>query len=196
MLVVAGVAGSGVTDAQTTVLYALSTFAQTCAALAAFVGAVGLYKLRLLADERERTRHNIYGSFGQTVMSRAEVPQIPLDEIIGLATDYVERKLGLRPMSEAYRARLEVELTKWKVDHPGRHWTATRALLILEGWNLLLIGASLVGFSHVAVLAAGRATWWVIWVAGVGTVGVTGYALFAWLTEWQPTRPSDDPTQP
>ena len=48
MLVVAGVAGSGVTDAQTTVLYALSTFAQTCAALAAFVGAVGLYKLRLL----------------------------------------------------------------------------------------------------------------------------------------------------
>jgi len=99
-------------------------------------------------------------------------------------------------MSEAYRARLEVELTKWKVDHPGRHWTATRALLILEGWNLLLIGASLVGFSHVAVLAAGRATWWVIWVAGVGTVGVTGYALFAWLTEWQPTRPSDDPTQP
>src|SRR5215470_4579964 len=36
----------------------------------------------------------------------------------------------------------------------------------------------------------------VIWVAGVGTVGVTGYALFAWLTEWQPTRPSDDPTQP
>ena len=36
------------TDAETTVLYALSKFAQTCAAL---VGAVGLFKLQLLRME-------------------------------------------------------------------------------------------------------------------------------------------------
>src|SRR5206468_8623509 len=33
-------------------LYALSTLAQTCAALAAFVGAVGLFRLQLLRDAR------------------------------------------------------------------------------------------------------------------------------------------------
>ena len=38
-----------VTDPQTTILYALSTLAQTCAALAAFVGAVGLYRLQSLS---------------------------------------------------------------------------------------------------------------------------------------------------
>jgi hypothetical protein len=36
----------------TTVLYALSTIAQTCAALAAFVGAVGLYRLGQLSEQR------------------------------------------------------------------------------------------------------------------------------------------------
>jgi hypothetical protein len=35
------------------VLYALSTLAQTCAALAAFVGAVGLYRLQLLRTAQD-----------------------------------------------------------------------------------------------------------------------------------------------
>jgi hypothetical protein len=37
-----------VTYAQTTILYALSTLAQTCAALAVFIGVVGIYKLQSL----------------------------------------------------------------------------------------------------------------------------------------------------
>ncbi len=38
------------TDAQTTILYVLSTLAQTCAALAAFVGAVGIFRLQVLRE--------------------------------------------------------------------------------------------------------------------------------------------------
>ena len=37
------------------VLYALSTLAQTCAALAAFVGAIGLFLLQLLRERRQAT---------------------------------------------------------------------------------------------------------------------------------------------
>jgi len=40
---VGGAEEGNVTDAETILLYALSTLAQTCAALAAFVGAVGIY---------------------------------------------------------------------------------------------------------------------------------------------------------
>jgi hypothetical protein len=40
------------------VFYALSTLAQTCAALAAFVGAVGVYRLQSLRDKR----HGLLGS--------------------------------------------------------------------------------------------------------------------------------------
>src|SRR5229473_6771625 len=36
----------------TTVLYTLSTLAQTCAALAAFVGAVGVFRLQILREQR------------------------------------------------------------------------------------------------------------------------------------------------
>jgi len=38
-------------DTETTVLYTLSTLAQTCAALAAFVGAVGLFRLQSFRDQ-------------------------------------------------------------------------------------------------------------------------------------------------
>lgn len=37
---------------ETVLLYALSTLAQTCAALAAFIGAIGLYRLQSLKDRR------------------------------------------------------------------------------------------------------------------------------------------------
>jgi hypothetical protein len=38
---------------ETTLLYTLSTLAQTCAALAAFVGAVGLFRLQILREQRK-----------------------------------------------------------------------------------------------------------------------------------------------
>ena len=38
---------------ETTILYALSTIAQTCAALSAFVGAVGIYRLQSLRDQTQ-----------------------------------------------------------------------------------------------------------------------------------------------
>jgi len=37
-------------DQTTTVLYTLTTLAQSCAALAAFVGAVGVFRLQMPAD--------------------------------------------------------------------------------------------------------------------------------------------------
>ena len=172
------------TDPQTTVLYALSTFAQTCAALAAFVGAVGLFKLQLLANEHARVEHNIRGILGGTVTSRMEVSNLPLDEVIEIARSNSKEGPHAAP---ATSARLRVALAEWD-RQPCRRTNATTALLIFEGWNLLLIGFSLVGFSHVPAFAACWATWWAIWVGGVGTVCVTGYALLAWLIEWSPVR--------
>ena len=166
-----------VTDAPTTVLYALSTFAQTCAALAAFVGAVGLFKLQLLSTEAGRTEHNIRGLLGGTVLSASEVSNRALAEIIDIAKANISETSKLQPTT---RDRLREEVAVWG-RYPMRHQRATRALFILEAWNLLVIGASLVGFNYVAGLAACLPlTWWLIWAASVGTVAATGYAVFAW----------------
>ena len=65
-------------------LYALSTLAQTCAALAAFVGAVGIFRLQVLRDryaalEREvrgwaleATRHDYWLMPMKEVLERIE----------------------------------------------------------------------------------------------------------------------------
>jgi len=54
----------------TTVLYALSTIAQTCAALAAFVGAVGVFRLQSLLTSRERIEETITGSVAHRISKR------------------------------------------------------------------------------------------------------------------------------
>jgi hypothetical protein len=44
------------------VLYALSTLAQTCAALAAFVGAIGLFLLQSLREQQRVAERALRGS--------------------------------------------------------------------------------------------------------------------------------------
>jgi len=52
--------------------------------------------------------------------------------------------------------------------------------MAFEAWNLLVIGAALVGFNYVPALAAGRCTFWAIWLAALGTVVVTASCVYAW----------------
>ena len=67
------------------VLYALSTLAQTCAALAAFVSALALYKLQSLGAEQARNDHNIRGILAGPVLSQNQVPILPLSRVIEVA---------------------------------------------------------------------------------------------------------------
>ena len=60
---------------ETTLLYALSTLAQTCAALAAFIGAVGLYRLQLLHGEGRAVYEDIYAQLGRPTETRERVLQ-------------------------------------------------------------------------------------------------------------------------
>src|SRR4030095_3087515 len=75
------------------VLYALSTFAQTCAAL---VGAVGLFKLQLLSVERERLLHTIGGRLpNAALVSGSEVQNMPEADLIQLARTNSQEGTGI-----------------------------------------------------------------------------------------------------
>jgi hypothetical protein len=54
---------------RTTLLYAMSTLAQTCAALAAFVGAVGIYQLQTLTWRREALYQDIWRTQSSPTMT-------------------------------------------------------------------------------------------------------------------------------
>jgi len=69
-----------VNDAQTIILYALSTLAQTCAALAAFVGAVGLFRLQSLRDQRRDARRELQVLAGR--LTGRETDRIPMGEVL------------------------------------------------------------------------------------------------------------------
>jgi hypothetical protein len=50
----------------------------------------------------------------------------------------------------------------------------------VDSESSFVIGAALAGFNYVPALASSPVTFWAIWMAAVGTVGVTGYSVFTW----------------
>ncbi len=160
--------------------YALSTLAQTCAALAAFVGAVGLYKLQSLRDERARNEQTIRGLLGTGVFGTLDVAVTPLDEIIRVAREQVSSPTLLMPV---IAGQLRSAVAVWDA-FPNRHRRATMTLFIFEAWNLLLIAVSLIGFNYVKSWASSSWwTFWGVWVTALGTVAVRGYSVYAWTRE-------------
>lgn len=142
------------------VLYALTTLAQTCAALAALVGAVGLYRLQALRGRQFDVYDEIHTLTGRRGTPPADVIATARTRVDEPATQDALRRFDALPPI---------------IRRSGR-W-----LCVFEAWNLLVILSSLVGFAYVPFLVG---QWWgslALWIAALGTVGVTGYGVFAWL---------------
>jgi hypothetical protein len=164
-----------VTDAETTVLYTLSTLAQTCAALAAFVGAVGLFRLQSLRDRHRDAERELHVLAGR--LTGREQDRIPMREVLEIVSS--ESSRGTNDPNVSVAATLRAEWTTY----PSRRRASSRALILFEVWNLLVIGVALVGFNHLAGLAACPWTLRALWPVALGTVAVTVYCVFAWTRE-------------
>ena len=147
---------------ENTVFYTLSTLAQTCAALAALVGAVGLYRLQILTTKRRDLYDDMWAVQGRTPVSTRE-------QVINSARTGTSR-LGREKVEEYDRLKAPLQSSR-------------NALIILEVWNLVVIGASLGGFNHVDFLRTWAGTFCTLWLVALGTVGITAYAVIAWTTE-------------
>ncbi len=142
------------------VFYALSTLAQTCAALAAFVGAVGVYRLQSLKDKRRGLLQSIYARRGNPT----EAPDTVVADAAKAQKDHQLQDLLTRYGRVAPTIRRNV-----------------CALCVFEAWNLFVILISLAGFAHTHRLIG---SWWtprVLWCIAVITVIVTGYGVVVWL---------------
>lgn len=164
------------TDQTTVLLYALSTLAQTCAALAAFVGAVGLYKLQSVRDQHARNEQTLRGLAATVTLNSDEAARETIDRILQIVEAGITSPPP-RPPAVVENARKA--LGEWH-SFPSRRGRAATALLIFEGWHLLVIGAALIGFNYVNRLTTWAGTFWVLWAVALGTVAVTGLCVFAW----------------
>lgn len=154
-----------------TVLYALSTVAQTCAALAALVGALALFKLQTMRGAHDATARTIID------LAHGGMGRLPsFDEALRVARDHAGGKASGLP--QGIVAGLRAALAEWD-SFDTRYAEAVRVLIGFEAWNLFTILAALLGFACVPWLAA---HWMVFMLAlvilGVGTVGVTGCAVY------------------
>jgi hypothetical protein len=160
---------------ETVLLYALSTLAQTCAALAAFVGALGLYRLQILREHRQqgedRLRSQVLSGF-----------PIPVDARLDTMTDLLTRIEQVRQMGGTNRAvvRPVLEAHRGWVALDRSFHTSRNVLVVFEMWNLVVINGCLVSFTFASALTG---TPWPsvgLWLAVVGTVGMTIFSVRTW----------------
>lgn len=155
---------------QQTLLYLFSTLAQTCAALAAFVGAVGVFRLQTLREQRrEAERETRVRSEG---LHNRDTLVIPLTEVRAA----IERQKGKHPNAPRAASALA------DYDAFPSHISNSRyALIAFEVWNLILIGASLVAFNYISALACAPVAAAVgLWSIAVGTVLLTLWCVVVW----------------
>jgi hypothetical protein len=155
------------------VLYALSTLAQTCAALAALVGALGAYRIQSLRANKATAERDLRGLAAQANLIGGDVAPIAPIEVVA---DTVARAIPNPSLPNIAKAKEARET--WNASPSIR--PSINKFIAFEAWNLLLIGASLAGFNHVPWLMVWPWMFWSLWAAAVGTVAVTGYCVYAW----------------
>jgi len=160
-------------DQGTILLYALSTLAQTCAALAAFVGAVGLFRLQLLRDQRKEAERELRVR-SEGLVNR-DVLRIPMDEILE-GIESAERRGSEHPnLLGAKEAR-----GRWERFVP-RLTASRRALVVFELWNLGVIAVSLSGFNYISPWAgASQVIFWALWAIALVTAFITVGCVIVW----------------
>ena len=166
---------AAVSPEETTLLYILSTLAQTCAALAAFVGAVGIFRLQTLRDqhaaledEARRWAQETTGQYDFFRMSM-EILQERMEELEKAGT--IAQSPHLNKYKET-RAR-------WK-RVPDLIKDSRLALRVFEVWNVLVIVASLVGFNYVSEWADAPWLCRALWLVAVSTGLITLGSVWVW----------------
>ncbi len=162
------------TNAVTVVLYALSTIAQTCAALAALVGALALYRLQGLRDDRVAQERAIREFMLPYMGGREDSFRKRFDTVLQIARNNV-RTADVRTAEPG----LPEALADWDA-FDARYAGAVRWLVAFEAWNLVAILASLLGFACASWLASRWSLFaGLLIVCSLGTVLVTGGALLS-----------------
>ncbi len=161
----------------TTVLYVLTTLAQSCAALAAFVGAVGVFRLQMLRDDRVAAAENLRrAALAARVVMHDTASWLPIERI----EQEVEKERSKAPTNANAQVAGRI-LDYWRALAPRQDRTR-RALIVLEAWNLGVIGLSLIGFNFVPTLA--RVPWFssALVVVATGTVFIPLWCVWVWTT--------------
>ena len=155
---------------ETTLLYILSTLAQTCAALAAFVGAVGLFRLQLLREQRRETERDLRGMAAHPAIFGPEVAARHPFELI---EERLTRDAG--PYGELVAKTLHARRALAPTLRGSRC-----ALIVFEAWNLFLIAVSLIGFNCVSEWAGAPWLSWALWFVAVITALITVGSVWVW----------------
>lgn len=158
---------------ETVLLYALSTLAQTCAALAAFVGAVGIFRLQTLRAQRGEAEREFRALSGRII--HRDVLLTPINEFLQ-GIDRLRQERGERdPNVQAAVKACE----RWQAVVP-RIRSSRRALVVFEVWNLSVIAAALIGFNYVASWAGGSWMSGALWAVAMLTAFITVGCVIVW----------------
>jgi HEPN domain-containing protein len=96
--------------------------------LAAFVGAVGLYRLQSLRDHHNREEQTLRGMYATATLNPQEAARLTLDEVLRALGANVETPTTVQP---GLAEKIRNSVAEW-ITFPSRYRRAATVLLIFE----------------------------------------------------------------
>ena len=144
--------------------------------MAAFVGAIGVFRLQMFRDHHRNAERRLRERAAP--FTSRDTRAIPLYEVL----EAVENPKDPHPENPNWVEALEwARLTKGDWEALVWHLRAGRnALIRLEAWTLCMLGISIIGFNFIPWLKYARWLPWVVAALVIVTVLVTLWSVIVW----------------
>jgi hypothetical protein len=134
--------------------------------------------MQMLREQRQTAERELRGLAHANSILRDVAFWLPVEQIVQHLDTERKKFTNTEPNKTDFGAVVKA-LDTWRAFVPRQDRTR-RALLVLEAWNLGVIGVSLIGFNYVPILA--RASWFscALLVVATGTVLVPLWCVWVW----------------
>ena len=154
----------------------LTALAEWSATLAAFVGVAGIFRIHVLLERRRDAEAEV--RFWTKRLTKQDTFAVPFADVLALLTDEQTRVTAAAPHGDLLAAAIAADRRRGALGSVLRRARAT--LLLLEGWNLGVAGAAVIGMSRVPALAANSGFSSAVWLAVLGQIAVPLWCVWVW----------------
>jgi len=165
-----------VNESEVAVFQILTTLAECSAILAAFVGVAGIFRIHVLLERRRDAEAEV--RFWTKRLTKQDTFAVPFGDVQALLSNEQTRVVADPPHEDLLAAAIAADRRRGALGPILRQ--ARAALLLLEGWNLGVVAAAVIGMSSVPALAAASGFSSAVWLAVLGQVAVPIWCVWVW----------------
>ena len=167
------------TEAEIGVSQTLSILAESSAMLAAFLGAVGIFRLHALFDRRRDVEIEVRACMMR--LTKKDTFVLPLEGVHAMMDEEQMRVMRHPGHRELLTAAIAAD--RRRRDLQPVLYRTRLSMLLLESVNLAVIAACIIGLTRIKMVAGAAWLSPVLWTAVIGQMTIPLWCVWIWTAE-------------